>query len=77
MLFFMVPNLVSWSTFLYNLNYIHVHGKKNEPYCGALTNMKCLDFLPTCSDNHVELIAIKKSLSLTHLIIDYVVIIDI
>jgi hypothetical protein len=56
----MVPNLVSWFTFIYNLNYIHVHVKKIEPYCGAFTNMKCLDFLPTCSHKHVELIAIKK-----------------
>jgi hypothetical protein len=36
--------------------------------------MKCLDFLLTCSHNHVELMAIKKPLSLTYSIVDFVVV---
>jgi hypothetical protein len=74
---FMVPNLASLITFIYNLNCIHIHFKKIKPYCGGLTNMKCLDFLLTCSDNHVELMAIKKNLSLTYSIVDFVAIIGI
>jgi hypothetical protein len=35
--------------------------KKIEPYCDEPKHMKCVDFLPTCSHNHVELMAIKKT----------------
>jgi hypothetical protein len=35
--------------------------KKIEPYCDKPKHMKCLDFLPTSSHNHVELMAIKKT----------------
>jgi hypothetical protein len=73
----MVPNLASWITFIYNLNYIHIYFKKFKPYCGGLTNMKCLDFLLTYSHNHVELMAIEKYLSLTYSIVDFVAIIGI
>jgi len=69
--------LASWITFIYNLNCIHIHFKKLKPYCDGLTNIKCLYFLLTCSHNHVELMAIKKNLSLTYSIVDFVVIIDI
>ncbi len=73
---FMVPNLASWITFIYNLNCIHIHFNKIN-HCGGLTNMKCLDFLLTCSYNHVELMAINKNLSLTYSIVDSVAIIGI
>ncbi len=55
----MVANLASWITFIYNLNCIHIYFKKLKPYCGGLANIKCLDFLLTCSHNHVEFMAIK------------------
>ncbi len=74
---FMVSNLASWITFIYNLNRIHIHFKKIKSYCGGLTNIKSLDFLLTCSHNHVELMAIKKNLSLTYSIVDFVAIIGI
>jgi hypothetical protein len=74
---FMVSNLASWIAFIYNLNFIHIHFKKFKPYRGGLTNIKCLDFLLTCSHNHVELMVIKKNLSLTYSIVDFVAIIGI
>jgi hypothetical protein len=53
------------------LSCIHIHVKKTELYCGGHTNMKCFDCLPTYSHNLVELMAIKKNISLTHIIVGF------
>ncbi len=51
---------VSWITINYSWYQICLHGVHSSITCCENTNMKCFNFLPICSCNHVELMVTRK-----------------